>query len=67
MDPLSHYLFILVSKILFNNSYIQIIADKNIKGCKSDNIEILMSAFADDATFIIKDVHFVNRIFKHVK
>ena len=63
MVPLSHYLFILVSEILF----IQITADKNIKGFKSDNIEILLSAFADDTTFIIKDVHFVNRIFKHMK
>ena len=62
-DPLSPYLFILVLEILF----IQIRADKNIKGFKIDNIEISLSAFADNTTFIIKDIHSVNRILKHMK
>ena len=62
-DPLSPYLFILVLEILF----VQIRADENIKGFKIDNIEILLSAFADDRTFIIKDIHSVNRILKHMK
>ena len=62
-EPLSLYLFILVPEILF----IQIRADKNIKGFKIDKIEILLSAFADDTTFIIKDIHSVNRILKHMK
>ena len=62
-DLLSPYLFILVSEILF----VQIKADKNIKGFKIDNIEILFSAFPDDTTFIIKDIHSVNRILKHMK
>ena len=39
-DPLSTHLFISVLEILF----IQIRADKNIKGFKIDNIEILLSA-----------------------
>ena len=53
----------MVLEILF----IQIRADKNIKGFKIDNIEMLLSAFADDTTFIIKDIHSVNRILKHMK
>ena len=53
----------MVIEILF----IQIRADKNIKGFIIDNIEILLSAFADDTTFIIKDIHSVNRILKHMK
>ena len=55
--------YILVQGILF----IQIRADKNIKGFKIDNIELLLSAFADDTTSIIKDIHSVNRILKHMK
>ena len=47
--------------------FIQIRADENIKRFKIDNTEILLSAFADDATFIIKDTHSVNRILKHMK
>ena len=62
-DPLSPCLFILVLDILF----IQIRAEKNIKGFKIDTIEILLSAFADDTTFIIRDIHSVNRILKHMK
>ena len=62
-DPLSPYLYILVLEILC----IQIRADENIKGFKIDNIQILLSAFADDTTFIIKDIHSVNRILKHMK
>ena len=62
-DPLSPYLSILVLEILF----IQIGAGKNIKGFKIDNIEILLFAFTDDTTFIIKDIHSVNRILKHMK
>ena len=58
-DPLSPY-FILVLEILF----IQIRAD-NIKGFKIDNIDILLSAFANDTTFIKEDVHSVNRMLKH--
>ena len=53
----------MVLEILF----IQIRADENIKGFTIDNIEILLSAFADDTTFIVKDIHFVNRILKHMK
>ena len=55
-DPSSPYQ---VLEILF----IQIRADKNIKGFKIDNIEILLSAFT---TFIVKDIHSVNRILKHI-
>ena len=47
--------------------FIQIRADKNIETFKIDDIEVLLSAFADDTTYNIKDVHSVNRILKHMK
>ena len=47
-DPLSPHLFILVLKILF----IQIRNDKAIRGFKIGDIEIRLTAFADDSTFL---------------
>ena len=49
-DPLSPYLFILVLEILF----IQIRNDKAIRGFKIGDIEIRLTAFADDRTFLCK-------------
>ena len=51
-DPLSAYIFILCLEILF----IQIRSDSSIKGFKFNNIEIKLTAFADDTTFLVKDV-----------
>ena len=48
-DPLSAYLFILYVEILF----IQIRENKDIKGILIDNYELKLSAYADDAGFII--------------
>ena len=50
-DPLSPYSFILVLEILF----IQIRNDKAIRGFKIGDIEIRMTAFADDSTFFVRD------------
>ena len=46
-DPLSPYLFILVLEILF----IQVRNDPSVQGFKIGDIEIKLSAFADDTTF----------------
>ena len=49
-DPLS-YIFILCLEILF----IKIRSNNIIKGFKFDNLEVKLTAFADDVTFLIKD------------
>ena len=59
-DPLSAYIFILCLEILF----IQIRNDSSIKGFKFNNIEITLTAFADDTTFLVKDVQSLRRILK---
>ena len=59
-DPLSAYIFILCLEILF----IQIRSDSSIKGFKFNNIEIKLTAFADDTTFLVKDVQSLRRILK---
>ena len=57
-DPLSAY--ILCLEILF----IQIRSDSSIKGFNFNNIEIKLTAFADDTTFLVKDVLSLRRILK---
>ena len=57
-DPLSAY--ILCLEILF----IQIRSDSSIKGFKFNNTEIKLTAFADDTTFLVKDVQSLRRILK---
>ena len=47
-DPLSPCLFIMVLEILF----IQIRNDKAIRGFKIGDIEIRLTSFADDSTFL---------------
>ena len=59
-DPLSAYIFILSLEILF----IQIRNDSSIKGFKFNNIEIKLTAFAHDTTFLVKDVQSLRRILK---
>ena len=46
-DPLSPYLFTLALEILF----IQIRADKTIKGFRFRTVEVKLTTYADDATF----------------
>ena len=62
-DLLSPYLFILVLKILF----IQILADKKIKGFRFRNIAVQLTAYADDTTFLVRDVHSLKRMLKIMK
>ena len=50
-DPLSPCLFILCLETLF----IQIRNDKSIRGLTSGKIEIKLTSFADDVTFLVKD------------
>ena len=62
-DPLSPYLFISVLEILF----IQIRNDKAIRGFKIGDIEIRLTAFADDSTFLVRDKQSINRILNIMK
>ena len=62
-DPLSPYLFISVLEILF----IQIRNDKAILGFKIGDIEIRLTAFADDSTFFVRDKQSINRILNIMK
>ena len=51
-DPLSAYLFILCLEVLL----IRIRNDASVRGFKFDKIEIKLTSFADDITFLVKDV-----------
>ena len=57
-DPLSPYLFILVFEILC----IQVRNDPSVKGFKIFDIEIKLSAFADDTTFFVRNKESINRL-----
>ena len=61
--PLSPYLFILCLETLF----IQIRNDKSIRGFKFRKIEIKLTSFADDVTFLVKDTQSLRKIFKLIK
>ena len=50
-DPLSPYMFILCLEILF----IKIRSNKAIKAFKFDKLEVKLTSFTDDVTFLIKD------------
>ena len=50
-DPLSPDIFIKCLEILF----IKIRSNKAIEGFKFDKVEVKLSSFADDVTFLIKD------------
>ena len=62
-DPLSPYLFILCLETLF----IQIRNDKSIRGFKFGKIEIKLTSFADDVTFLVKDTQSLRKILKLIK
>ena len=62
-DPLYPCLFILCLEVLF----IQIKNDRYIRGFKFDNIVIKLTSFADDITFLVKDVQSLKRIVKLTK
>ena len=57
-DPLSPYLFILVLEILF----IQVRNDPSVQGFKIGDIEIKLSAFADDTAFFVRNKGSINRL-----
>ena len=57
-DPLSPFLFILVLEILF----IQVRNDPSVQGFKIGDIEIKLSAFADDTTFFVRNKESINRL-----
>ena len=56
--PLSPYLFILVLEILF----IQVRNDPSVEGFKTDDIEIKLSAFADDTIFFVRNKESLDRL-----
>ena len=57
-DSLSPYLFILVLEILF----IPVRNDLSVQGFKIGNIEIKLTAFADDTTFFVRNKESINRL-----
>ena len=59
-DPLSPYLFMLVLESLF----IQIRADKTIKGFRFRTVEVKLTAYADNTTFLVRDVHSLKHVLK---
>ena len=58
-DPLSAYLFIICVEVLF----IQVRENDDINGIKIDDREIKLSAFVDDADFLIANVKSLKLIF----
>ena len=62
-DPLSPYLFILCLETFF----IQIRNDKSIRGFKFRKIEIKLTSFAGDVTFLVKDTQSLRKILKLIK
>lgn len=59
-DPLSAYLFIIVLEVLL----IQVRQNHEIKGINIEDIEIKLSAYADDSYFFIKDSMSANKLLK---
>ena len=51
-EPLSAYLFILCPEVLL----VRIRNDALVRASKFDKIEIKLTSFADDVTFLVKDV-----------
>ena len=62
-DLLSPYLFILTLQTLF----IKVRNDSSIKGFQIKQIEIKLSAYADDTTFFVKDTQSLQRILNLIK
>ena len=59
-DPISAYLFIIVIEILF----IQVRSNKNIQGLKIFGYEFKLSAFADDVSCFLYNLHSVEQLLK---
>ena len=66
-DPLSPYLFILTLDLLFIKVKVKVKNDSSIKGFWIKQIEIKLSAYADDTTFFVKDAQCLRRILKLMK
>ena len=62
-DPLSAYLFILCLEVLL----VRIRNDASVRGSKFDKTEIKLTSFANDVTFLVKDVSSIKRILKIMK
>ena len=57
-DPLSAYIFILCFEICF----IQVRSDISIRGFNYDGVEIKLTAFVDDTTFLVRDIQSLRRM-----
>ena len=62
-DPLSAYIFILCLEIFF----IQVRSDISIRGFKYNDVEIKLTAFADDTTFLVRDIQSLRRMLNLAK
>ena len=62
-DPLSAYIFILCLEIFF----IQVRSDTSIRGFKYNGIEIKLTPFADDTTFLVRDTQSLRRMLNLAK
>ena len=62
-DPLSAYIFILCLEIFF----IQVRSDTSIRGFKYNGVEIKLTAFADDTTFLVRDTQSLRRMLNLAK
>ena len=59
-DPISAYLFILVLEILF----LQVKENEKIEGVKISSHEFLLSAFADEATYLVCNMDSIEELFR---
>ena len=62
-DPLSAYTFILCLEISFN----QVRSNISIRGFKYNGVEIKLTAFADDTTFVVRDIQSLRRMLNLAK
>ena len=62
-DPLSAYIFILCLEIFF----IQVRSDTSIRDFKYNGVEIKLTAFADDTTFLVRDTQSLRRMLNLAK
>ena len=59
-DPIAAYLFIIAIEIF----YIMVRSDKRVKGLEIFDYTFLLSAYADDTTFFVKDIKSIHIIFE---
>ena len=59
-DPISAYLFILVIEVLFK----MVKTNNNVKPLKIFDSEFLLSSYADDTTFFLRDLNSAKIIFE---